>query len=120
MATGHIMNGDWALPGRPDMYINIHEVINLIKLRQIAPQYITIDNIAYKDLSCISPGSLRYKLANSSYPGIVVEGMVNPYKKKYRLIDGRHRLLKILRRGGSKFKVFVLQEVDIKRFCYYL
>ena len=120
MPAGHIMEGEWSLPGRPPICINISDVIDLIKLRNIKPETLDILDVAYKDLSVIDESSTRYKLANTIFPVIVIKGMVNPYNKKYRLIDGRHRLLKLLNNGNKTIESYVLVENDVERFYYYV
>lgn len=112
----HIMTGDWQLQGKPEMVIEIPKVIQLINYRKLEPVELDIDCIAYKELDSIDTKEARYIVANTNYAGIVVEGMENPYNKKYRLIDGRHRLLKTIKDNRLKFKVYILQEDDVSKF----
>jgi len=112
----HIMTGDWQLQGKPEMVIDIPKVIQLINYRKLEPVELDIDCIAYKELDSIDTKEARYIVANTNYAGIVVEGMENPYNKKYRLIDGRHRLLKTMKAKKDTFKVYVLQTKDIDKF----
>lgn len=112
----HIMTGDWQLQGKPEMVIEIPKVIQLINYRKLEPVELDIDCIAYKELDNIDTEEARYIVANTNYAGIVVEGMENPYNKKYRLIDGRHRLLKTLKANKDTFKVYILQTKDIDKF----
>ena len=112
----HIMTGDWQLQGKPEMVIEIPKVIQLINYRKLEPVELDIDCIAYKELDSIDTKEARYIVANTNYAGIVVEGMENPYNKKYRLIDGRHRLLKTMKANKDTFKVYVLQTKDIDKF----
>jgi hypothetical protein len=112
----HIMTGDWQLQGKPEMVIEISKVIQLINYRKLEPVELDIDCIAYKELDSIDTKEARYIVANTNYAGIVVEGMENPYNKKYRLIDGRHRLLKTMKAKKDTFKVYVLQTKDIDKF----
>ena len=112
----HIMTGDWQLQGKPEMVIEIPKVIQLINYRKLEPVELDIDCIAYKELDSIDTKEARYIVANTNYAGIVVEGMENPYNKKYRLIDGRHRLLKTMKAKKDTFKVYVLQTKDIDKF----
>jgi len=112
----HIMTGDWQLQGKPEMVIDIPKVIQLINYRKLEPVELDIDCIAYKELDSIDTKEARYIVANTNYAGIVVEGMENPYNKKYRLIDGRHRLLKIMKANKDTFKVYILQTKDIDKF----
>ena len=110
------MTGDWQLQGKPEMVIDIPKVIQLINYRKLEPVELDIDCIAYKELDSIDTKEARYIVANTNYAGIVVEGMENPYNKKYRLIDGRHRLLKTMKAKKDTFKVYVLQTKDIDKF----
>ena len=112
----HIMTGDWQLQGKPEMVIDIPKVIQLINYRKLEPVELDIDCIAYKELDSIDTKEARYIVANTNYAGIVVEGMENPYNKKYRLIDGRHRLLKTMKAKKDTFKVYILQTKDIDKF----
>jgi hypothetical protein len=59
-------------------------------------------------------------MANTNYP-MIVSQMNNPYGKKYRLIDGRHRIHKLID-GGKKeglfYEVpmeFILKNVKLER-----
>ena len=114
------MDGEWCLEGCREMYLDIGSIINLIEFRDATPISLDIDEIAHKELDSIDTGSNRYIAANTRFPGIVVEGMQNPYNKKYRLIDGRHRLLKTINEGKTKMNVYVLLESDVMQFCNYL
>lgn len=110
------MTGDWKLPGSPDMMIDSCEVIQYINFKKIKPQYIDIKDISHKPLKTIDQENSRYILANINFPGIVVNGMHNPHNKQYRMIDGRHRLLKTINNGSEEFYTFVLNPVEIKKF----
>ena len=43
------------------------------------------------------------------YPCIVLNNAVNPYNKKYRLIDGKHRMAKMRQLGITSSKFYVLE-----------
>lgn len=120
MPVGHYMDGEWRLEGCRDMYIDIPRVINLINFRKLDPSFISINEVAYKELAGIDINGARYIAASTRFPCIVVEGMQNPHNKKYRLIDGRHRLLKIISEGKSEICAYVLTERDVMQFCGYL
>jgi hypothetical protein len=42
--------------------------------------------------------------------------MENPKGKQYRLIDGRHRILKHINNGVFNLKAYVLDKQDILKF----
>jgi hypothetical protein len=54
----------------------------------------------------------KYKHADISFPGILAEGVPNLTNKKFRLIDGRHRmeLMKMLDITESLFDVITQEE----------
>ena len=114
------MDGEWCLKGCREMYINTDSVIDLIKVRNTVPEHLHIDEIAHKELDSINISGARYIAADTRFPVLVVEGMQNPYNKKYRLIDGRHRLLKTIREGKTELRVYVVSESDVMQFCNYL
>ena len=110
----HIMTGEWKLDNTPDMFIDVLQVIPYIQFKQIPSQQIQIADISHKELDSIDTDELRYLVANIKYPVIVVEGMQNPHNKPYRMIDGRHRLLKQL--NNKTINAYVLTEADISKF----
>ena len=57
---------------------------------------------------CKERPSLRYLNANITLPGILVEGAPNPYGNRYRMIDGRHRIMKMLNMGIKSSQIYVL------------
>ena len=59
----------------------------------------------------------KYKSADPSYPGIVLENAPNPYDSKYRMIDGRHRLMKLLHSTNVTSSLhYVLDYDEIKKY----
>jgi hypothetical protein len=110
----HIMTGEWRLDNTPDMFINVLQVIQYIQFKQIPSQEIQIADISHKELDSIDKAEARYITANINYPVIVVQGMQNPHNKPYRMIDGRHRLLKQI--NNKTVNAYVLTEQDISKF----
>lgn len=123
---GHTMHGDWALPGIPYSYLNVKLMWRTIH-RDRKPVFVTFDSI------CVKPGdyygfdstaedSERYQKADPKHPGILVKGMPNPKNLPYRMVDGRHRLVKMKRQGVTvgRFYVFTYEEADpfIRRVTY--
>jgi len=110
----HIMTGEWKLDNTPNMFIDVLQVIPYIQVKQIQPTVIDIADISHKELDSIDTTEARYITANINYPAIVVEGMQNPHNKPYRMIDGRHRLLKQI--NNKTINAYVLTEADISKF----
>ena len=109
------MEGDWAIHSQ-SLIIDCNRLYSFVRMKKLEPLEIPIDMIAHKEIDSISVDSIRYIRANTSLPGIVAESMENPFMKKYRMIDGRHRLLKTLNSGKRKFNAYVLCREDILKF----
>tara|TARA_B100000287_G_scaffold247614_1_gene232763 strand:+ start:61 stop:483 length:423 start_codon:yes stop_codon:yes gene_type:complete len=61
--------------------------------------------------NCICCNGKRYRKCNTNFPGILVKGF-NPHGLKYRMIDGKHRITKLINAGitESKFRIVDKQE----------
>ena len=57
---------------------------------------IKFEDIGYKLYNKSQLFNSKYLHCDINYPGIVAENVDNPYNKKYRLIDGNHRLFKMV------------------------
>jgi hypothetical protein len=112
----HVIDQDWAIDEISSAYIDCRKLFDLIKFRGISSVFVDIENIGYKSLDSISESDGRYQLANIQYPCIVTENVQNPMNKQYRLIDGRHRLMKQMRAGVNKVKCYVLDKDDLMKF----
>lgn len=111
----HEMSGPWAISD-VNTFIPALEVYSWIERRKIKPKEIEVSDIGYKPTSNILLSSPRYLRADTALPVILVKGMKNPSKKAYRMIDGRHRLLKVMNSGSPKIISYVIDEEDILRF----
>ena len=105
--------GDWRL------FENI-SAIDLKKIRYLLTetQILNHEDIAWKGMylpeelvtdQCVCCGGLSFLECDISFPCIVLNNAVNPYNKKYRLIDGKHRMAKMRRMGMTSSKFFVLE-----------
>ena len=61
----------------------------------------------------------KYSTADPAYPGIVIENAPNPYDNKYRMIDGRHRIMKLLHSGVTSSQYYVLDYDEIKKYILF-
>lgn len=111
----HIMTGEWAILER-DSYIDCTPLYKLAKSRRLTPYSIPLASISHKPLEDISLTSKRYILADTEQPSIVCLGMQNPHGKPYRMLDGRHRLLKRINEGKTSSLSYVLPVKDVIRF----
>ena len=105
------MSEEWAVCDTP-LQVDCRNLISLIKYRGYSPTILDIADIAHKELGSIDKGGIRYQLADKAFPLLVSE-MKNPYGKKYRLLDGRHRLLKHKESGADKVQAYIVLPQDV-------
>lgn len=90
----HLCINEWSIDGKPGI-VELSDIRPLLYDRE--PVLISHDEIAWwfmdKPQKKIDE---RYSVCNIRVPGIVAEGAVNPYNKKYRMVDGSHRMAKML------------------------
>jgi hypothetical protein len=111
----HIMDGDWRLY-QQDLYIDCRELYAYIRMKNIEPQTVDINMIAHKELDSISTDDFRFLKANIQLPGILAKDMTNPLGRQFRMLDGRHRLKKIMLSGDERFSAYVISQTDALRF----
>ncbi len=114
--------GDWTVDGQ-FYYIYLETIQHLLtkdRLREVL-----FDDIAFKGKHftnlrgpmCLCCDGARYYSAQIKFPGILVEGMENPYGSRYRMIDGKHRLEKRINNGEISSIFYVLQLSDLPKYC---
>lgn len=108
----HILEDEWSLGGISGS-IDTRKLWAYVKYKQMDAVDVHLTDISHKPLEDINTGDNRYILADISYPLLIVKGMVNPHNKPYRMIDGRHRLLKhkLLNNNYVPCYVLLLDEV---------
>ena len=92
----HSCTGKWRIWPDLDSYVNLADDIQPL-LYGRDPILIPHDEIAWWFMD--TPESKideRYQTCNIRVPGIVALDAINPYNKKYRMIDGSHRMAKML------------------------
>jgi len=98
MLTGtHSCRTKWSVSER-DQYIDLEDLLPLINSRE--PVLVPHIDIAWKcmddpDMKIHGGYGLRYKRADIHCPGIIADGVTNPFGKRYRMVDGSHRITKI-------------------------
>ena len=65
---------------------------------------------------CKCCGGEAYKKCDPSIPGIIAYNCPNPYDNKYRMLDGRHRIMRLLFEGKIESKFYVFDFNEIKHF----
>ena len=99
--------GDW----------RIYEEKYILYMKDIVPylcaknkKLIEFDEISWKGKNIYHKVKLhesRYENCDIKYPCILTEGK-NPHNCKYRMIDGKHRMTKMVRMGLSKSYFYVI------------
>lgn len=116
----HILVDEWSLPelDSSEMYkIEMRpHIFNYIKLNKIQAQELNFSDISYKVLPDDFRLTPRYEKADTSFPGIVATNMPNPDNRKYRLLDGAHRMDKNLLEGKVSGMFYVLDYSFVKDY----
>ena len=107
-------HGDWRIGGKQYL-LPVKVILDYIKTTNKTATQVCLNDIGWKGLNTKDTDSLsqRYHKCDISFPGVIVEGAENPYLKKYRMIDGCHRIRKIIRetnRTHSDFFVLSNEE----------
>lgn len=114
------MEKEWLPPNFSKSYIqiNIKNLIKYINYKKLKPELLKIKDIAFRPCKEGDINSVRYFRADISYPGIVIKDMHNPYNKKYRMIDGRHRITKCKSMNLYDFHCYVLTKDKLDPFYF--
>ena len=124
--------GNWELP-KEDGKIDTRSKIVISDILYLCTdlQTLCLNDIAWKGrhhyphntglncYCCKERPSQRYLEADVSHPGIVLLDAPNPYGLKYRMIDGRHRIMKLLDNGETTGKYYVINFEDVKKHIRY-
>ena len=114
--------GDWRIREN-NCKIQLSDIQHLLTDDRI--QSISFDDVARKGMklpmnerrdNCFCCDGLRYFACDIKYPPIVCMNMINPFNKKYRCIDGKHRIEKMLSKNITESKCYVLDYSDIEKY----
>jgi len=113
--------GDWSIDGVwTKIYLSdINHLLTKDKLKEVSFDEIAFKGKHYTNLRgamCFCCDGARYYSAKTKIPGIIVEGMANPYGSRYRMIDGKHRIEKMIDSGKTSSVFYVLQLSDYYEF----
>tara|TARA_Y100001963_G_scaffold50933_1_gene71267 strand:+ start:1214 stop:1675 length:462 start_codon:yes stop_codon:yes gene_type:complete len=110
--------GDWSLDDKIyDLYL--HDLLPVLN-DKTGFHYVKLNDIAWKgfdlDMSvrgenCICCDGDRFRDCDSTKPGILLEGIKNPGGRKYRCLDGKHRI-EVLLSYGQEYGNFYILNVD--------
>ena len=90
-------HGDWTMGGK-QYFLPISVLLDYIKTSNTTIESVPLKKIAWKGMHTANTDEYdqRYHDCDISFPGVVVEDGDNPYDYKYRMIDGCHRIRKIM------------------------
>ena len=116
--------GDWTLDGK-EYYLNIKDLLpilndengfHLVELSDIAWKGFDLDMSLRAD-NCSCCNGNRFRDCNPTIPGILLEGTSNPGGRKYRCLDGKHRIEALLSYEQTIGTFYILNMDHIR---YYL
>ncbi len=118
--------GDWTIK-------NQKEEILFIRLSNLKPfltknriKTVNFDDIAYKSFNldrskthenCCCCEGVRFFDCDVDYLGILLEGEeYNSFGKKYRMLDGKHRMMKLKDMSKTEYDFYVLCYDEVKKY----
>ena len=116
-------NGDWRIDGLAYRLCN-DDIQHL--LTDDKKQTIKLDEICWKGWNlgkskigpnCICCNGMRYKSEHLSHdPPVIVTNMGNPANRKYRMVDGKHRMHRLVLNDSTEGVFYVLDYSEIKQY----
>jgi len=97
--------GDWRIDGK-EYVLHLEKIKPFLKKE--LKKVIKFSDIGYKGKNmnpCLSEE--RYNACDIKFPGILTEGQ-NPYGCRYRMIDGKHRIIKMKNMGIEESLFYVI------------
>ena len=107
------VNGDWRIDNK-NAKLRLREIAHLVSESEIY----TLDHndIAWVSHRRTGTGDRRYDQCDVLCPGIVAKDAPNPYGKKYRLLDGAHRMSKMIDMGITRSRFHVIEFAMVRPF----
>jgi len=115
--------GDWTLDGK-EYYLNIKDLLPILN-DETGFHCVELSDIAWKgfdlDMSlradnCVCCNGNRFRDCNPTMPGILLEGIENPGGRKYRCLDGKHRIEALLSYQQTHGSFYILNEYHINEY----
>ena len=116
--------GDWTLNGK-EYYLNLNDLLPVlndktgfhrVELSDIAWKGFDLDMNLRAD-NCICCNGNRFRECIPTMPGVLLEGVENPGGRKYRCLDGKHRIEALLSYEQTIGTFYILNMDHIR---YYL
>ena len=117
------IEGDWRLGGYERSVIELKNLTPLLTKDRL--ENIRLDDIAWKGKklypnksgnNCYCCGGIKYQRCDIKYPLIIAKNASNPFNNKYRMIDGIHRIQKLLLNGKTHGLCYVFDFSEIRCF----
>lgn len=114
--------GNWRLDDPLDLDLQIQNSVFLSFIE--SKEFINFSLIAWKGKNlglnqrgsnCVCCNGLRYEKCDTKFPGILIKGAPNPFNLPYRLVDGKHRIEKLISEHHEKHLFYILSYDKLKR-----
>tara|TARA_B000000609_G_C24105528_1_gene310865 strand:- start:495 stop:884 length:390 start_codon:yes stop_codon:yes gene_type:complete len=97
--------GDWRIY-EENHYLYLKDIVPYLRTKN--KHLIKFDEISWKGKNIYHKlDEKRYKECDIKYPCILTEGK-NPHNCKYRMIDGKHRMTKMVKMGLSESYFYII------------
>ena len=110
------VHGDWRVDNKK-CKLHLGDIVHLINQNEV--YNLNHEDIAWGISSRPPKSNFRYIRCDISYPCIVARDAPNPYGKKFRLLDGAHRMSKMMDMGITKSNFYILEFTEIRQFFRY-
>ena len=117
-------SGNWEYEGNKLKILDLEYIIyNMLSTDRL--EVINLKEIAWRHKhnfpygvgnNCKCCGGKAFRECDPTIPGIIAYNCPNPYDNKYRMLDGRHRIMRLLFEGKTESKFFVFDFNEIKHF----
>ena len=117
--------GDWTLDGQT-YHLNLFDLMPLLN-DDNGFEYVKLTDIAWKGFdmgmsiraeNCICCNGDKFVNCDSTRPGILLDGVKNLEGRRYRCLDGKHRIEALLSYGIEYGNFYVLTLDQIKGYLY--
>jgi hypothetical protein len=113
--------GDWRFVDITDLnlqiqnsfFISFIEYEKIVDFSYVAWKGKNLSQNERKD-NCICCNGLRYQNCDTSFPGILIRGAPNPFNLEYRMVDGKHRIEKLISQKKSKSLFYIIEYEKIR------
>jgi hypothetical protein len=121
----HSCRGRWHLGDDPVPEGYVRQVVMLYPIlvdiyrRGDRPRTLDLSRVSYKALADEQTSRPRYAYADTAFPMLAAEGAPNPDGKPFRLLDGRHRLHKLVITGATTGSFYIVPYSEIMPWIGY-